>query len=582
MMLCASAAVSMYAYNLTLTGMKFPDGVTAANENGVVPDVRSYTAGYTENGWCVDRCGTRPYVALSPTCNLEGEACQNALTLPDITVVAGDVLTFEARSILPGFPEKYAVMITPAGGDAEVLSACEQTPYHWSTQALSLAAYEGKKVSIKFLALTAKGYMLALDKVSVGPVSYAFEAAEGTGRFYGLEDMDADSCVSPLLKVRNIGLPAADGRFVIKVGDKEVSSVEAAQVGNPETGAEFELSMPVPGALNETTAYELWYENGQNAVKIYSGDFFVSYFRRMHYVDEGSGMWCNNCPKGILAVQGLEAEYPEDLAVGVTHINDVLANATMWKNLHWYSVPRMMINHISATNAEDASKMAPYLNVATEFEIKMEPAQLYSDGTLLASFTARCIGEKDNASGRYRIGAIVTQDISGGADFYQSNALVMPKDEQYYYLPSTIRTHLARFDHVIISDGYDAFNGFTNSLPEMLKEGETYKYIHGWRKGDVAISSPEYADFSKAEVIALLIDTEENVVLNAAKCGVELNSGVAPEWDENAGVATLATDVMGPGKVYNLQGIKVADESTGINALPAGLYISGGKLIQVR
>ena len=83
-------------------------------------------------------------------------------------------------------------------------------------------------------------------------------------------------------------------------------------------------------------------------------------FTRALVVDKATGMWCNNCPEGEGAVENLKERFGSRLILLNTHVQDVLANTPYWDNLKYYSVPRMMLNRIRATEGGNAKKFADY------------------------------------------------------------------------------------------------------------------------------------------------------------------------------------------------------------------------------
>lgn len=76
------------------------------------------------------------------------------------------------------------------------------------------------------------------------------------------------------------------------------------------TGNVLEYEFEVTPELNRSTHYYICGIDGEgNETAIHDDSFFTSYFRRTLLVDKGTGMWCNNCPDGILTLESLQARY---------------------------------------------------------------------------------------------------------------------------------------------------------------------------------------------------------------------------------------------------------------------------------
>lgn len=520
----AAAADVTTLYRLDLSRGTWPVDVEVANLNGVLPAADVYKRVYTADGWSIDRYGDRGYVALSPTYTGKDDAsCAAALTLPPRTVGKGEWLSWEALSAYRGCPESYRVEAVPADGGTPVLLAeVAEEDFAWRLRMVSLDAVEGREVSVRFMATSTRGYVLALSDVRVlSGFDRWLEVADATPRWQG----SADDVPRLSLDVTLHGASAEDTAFVCTFtgADGSVARAEVRADGVWSDGERRGIAVDLPAEVwpavdytflpDETTAMDA-------AGGAAAGHTYVSVFPRRVMVDKGTGMWCVNCPAGEVAVAGLRDELGDALITVNTHVNDALANAAYWSSLKWYDVPRMMLNRVQATAGSNVNAFAGYYDVPAEFGVGVASVEETTPGTIHGVVNVRVAGETDNSDGRYRLGCVVTGDFHDPAnpDFIQQNTCNFPTYGAYYYLPSRIIPALMRYEDVSLTSEY-AFGGIGGSLPDMLMPGVTYEAAVDEVLPDIA------AGATGLRLVAFVLDTQTGEVLNAD----ELLKGETPQ-----------------------------------------------------
>ncbi len=234
-------------------------------------------------------------------------------------------------------------------------------------------------------------------------------------------------------------------------------------------------------------------------------------FTRRYLVDRGTGMWCDNCPGGDIAVEKLLELYGDRVVPVNTHVNDVLGNQAYWDDLEWYAVPYMMLNRIKGSAGANTNKFSQYYELPTSFAIRIDeiPAPR---GRMLEMTAHVSVSETiDNSDGRYRLGYVLTGDFHDtdptNRNFVQSNNCNQPSYGPFYYLPGTILPELMYYEDVTLtSDG--AFNGIEGSLPASMEAGKEYEVK--WQA-----EVPELlSDPAQARVVAYVLDTTTGEVQN--------------------------------------------------------------------
>lgn len=574
--LMAATAGAEPTYTLTLKSGKIPADVKVENANGVAPDPTGYNRGWTENGWTADRFGDRGSVLLSPTYNAGNEECENILTLPMIEIEESSFLRWDARSVLPDRPEAYTVEIRPEGEEAwTVLESIQEEKGMWWTRMSSLDDYAGRRAELRFVARTAKGFMLALDKVSVG-------AAEGTeliclkdntDRFYGRHSKNGKIRVTAL----NAGAESW-GEIGCRIEGGSSSTMEMSGSGwssGEETELEFTPHINT-GDLTDgkgEVKYTVYCATDDGEVIISEGSIYCSNYRITPLIDKGTGMWCNNCPAGVLNAESLKQSFGDGIIIADAHVDDVLSTGYS-DHLGFRAVPYFRVNRDAETGG---SSLAPNLSKLAgdsdgNVEIGINDMTLSADQeTLSVTAEVKSMNGIDNTTDRYRIGYVVTADIHDEENlaYYQENNCKMVNYDQYFYLPTYILSPLAYFHDVALTEE-GAFDGLAGSLPASIPGAfpeMTASSTYTWE-----IRRPGLLDdFKRGRVAAYILDTETGHILNATAARVDSFSGTEGMEGEHARPAAKG--------IYRMDGTKVGET---LDRLPAGLYIVDGKKTVVK
>lgn len=569
--LCATLATNADPiYTLTLKSGKIPADVKVENANGAIPSSSGYKRGHTEEGWTTGRFGDRGYVMLSPTFSLKNEESENILTLPAMEIPDGAFLRWDARSLIPERPETYSVEARAEGEETwTTLESIEEEKGFWRTRMASLSDYAGKMAELRFVCRSAKGYMLALDKVQVGvPEGVELICIEdNTEHFYGHESKHGEIKV----RVLNAGTEVL-GRVQCRIEGSSPIDGTTSDI-RYGTGEEFELIFPesLDNDLTGEVGYKVYlicddYIESHEVILylITEGKLYCGTFSRNPLLDEGTGMWCNSCPKGTLELESLRREYGEQLITVTAHCNSLSDKLTTgyFDHLGYHAVPYMMLDRDKSTAGESTSKFGAYFaGLTTDAEIMIDDIALTGEDTAEVTATVRFADQIDNTADRYRIGYVVTADFNGerNPEYYQENSYNLPLYEQYYYLPSRIPGPLAYFHNVALTEA-GAFDGLPESIPAAPEAMDGY--AHTW-----SVGRPELLDdFSLGRIVAYVLDTKTGRILNATAARVDSFSGVERMESEASWRA--------PKGIFRLDGTKMEIHE---ESLPKGLYIIDGK-----
>lgn len=560
-------------YTLKLSNGKYPAEVKIENLSGNLPLESWYKKGWTENGWTADDYGTSYKVALSPSHIEDGAVCENALTLPTLKIEDGEWLSWDGCEVYPVFSDSYTVEFREKDQASwTILGEFTESKSIWTTHMLDLSPYYGKEGEVRFVCRSTNGYMLALNDISIKtPTEYTFVSANETPKFFAVEELE-DGKILASINIMNTGMPISSATIGINVEGLAVSSLQEFDYWPTGETRSFQIPLPLTPNVRADYAITIAPDNGQPQTLVNSFAYCTS-FKRHLYVDKGTGMWCNACPNGTLTIEELEATYGDALIVGETHNKDLLANEIDFSWLKFYSIPHLQLNRVQSTKSDNASKFGDQICIPTEMEIKVSEISTNSNGNLSVKATVKTSESFAAADRKYRIGYLLTRNVSGSEDprYYQKNVCTIAKQKQYRYLPSMMLSPMCYFPNVTIPSQLatlsenPAFTGIEGSLPEFLAPAEIYH-------SEWEIPLPEgFENFDGLRLVAYILDADSRVILNST----------ASYIDDSASVEGIADQYEHPGQslIFTIDGRQIHAE---MGSLLPGLYIINGKKVLIK
>lgn len=493
-----------------------PAEISVSNVSGLRPDAGGYKRGWTADGWTVDRYGDHGYVALSPTYTGTTDACENVLALPAMDLTPGCFLTWQALSVHPDFREAYRVEIT-AGGNTRILYQTEAEEPQWTTRMADLTDFAGQKATISFVCTSCNRYMLALSDITVGqPSGLSIETHDCNPVFYGPQES-----AGIRIEALNTGAAITAGVMSLAAGEGFISSSVIERPWQPGEIRSFTLEAPL--SIDAITDYKISFKADGNDQTLNLGgkSIYSTSFTKTLLVDKATGMWCTNCPEGILQIEALERRFGSAAVALDTHCApysgqaDPLANSEYFAKLGFSSVPTLMLDRIAATAATDAAKFTDYYFTPAEFGLEFSALTLRGNDTAELGITVKSASAVDNSTDRYRVAYVLTADIYSpeNSDYFQRNNCTKPSDERFFYLPAKIPSRLCVFHNVTLSSA-TAFDGIPGSLPAVMEPDHAYHC-------SFSVDRPEIvSDINDLSVAAIILDTSNGHALAARKLRV--------------------------------------------------------------
>lgn len=509
-------------YQAKFNSGNIPKEITVSNANGLTPVLSCYSAGYTTEGWTVDRVGMKGYCAVTPTHTRSGKACENVMTLPEIDIEEGMWLRWEALSVAPDLPESYCVRAAVDGGSPVTLFEVDGENDEWVTRMVPLSGFAGHSLRVEFVCNSVDRYLLAIAGLKIEtPSTTAFEAVDRTVRFGGTLEPSL-----PSVRVTATNIGAAANVSAVECVDRTDGMVYGTYTPDSEWGTAETLSFEFP--IEEYRGGDISYSvnavlDNNERVTLSEGDIFVSSYPRTLLVDKGTATWCVNCPQAMLDLEAYKRMFGASIIAVETHCNadiDPLTDSGYWDGLGFYAAPTFMVNRIRKSSSQTIAGITGYFDMPTTFKVTLGDVKISGKDSAEITATAVSASDVDNSSGRYRVGYVLTADFHDpeNIQFRQQNSINGPYGYRFYFMPSVITPDLMTHHDVSLTSD-NAFTGFEGSLPTTLESGK--EYTHTW-----TIDRPELLDdIRRGRVVAYIVDAEEGDVENAAALMLDGNSG---------------------------------------------------------
>lgn len=401
---------------------------------------------------------------------------------------------------------------------------------------------------------------------SLCPINVPFDS------FFSLENIGLKTLTGVELECKVNGV-VQENVEVTLYGDLYTDGVKDVPFGRP--GYVFLSGLKSNAAGNipvEVTVKKLIAEDGssQSVEQVIDTKVFVAgtTYEKTVVVEEFTGTWCGNCPRGIVGMKYMEENYGDKGFIGIAvHYNDKMEVNSYWDIIEYYSKGQFPSAVMDRNYYFDPSKetLEAYYKDARQLptEAKVEISAQYDEekNSVTAVATSEYGFTADEVT--YALAFVVTENNVG--PYVQENYFAgssVDMDGWQNLGPSVLTT----FDHVARNIWF-AF-GIKDSQPANVEEKTPYTF-------SIDLPMDNVKNVNDCDVIVMLINYTTGMIVNGAKMSLEGQAGVESLIGENeAGIY----------KAYNLNGVKVMEtkDAGEINNLPKGIYIVNGKKVVVK
>lgn len=229
-----------------------------------------------------------------------------------------------------------------------------------------------------------------------------------------------------------------------------------------------------------------------------------SYPRRM-VMEEATATWCGWCPQGIVAIDGLKRDFPDNfLAIAIHGNGDKMAYVDEY-GLQVNSYPSAFLNRQSTSVSYSwLKRQIEKAGLTTDKMVRIDSVTyVEADETYKVCTTTRVANSLNNA--QLRLVYVVTEDSVG--PYKQTNNFAGESEEMggFENLPTKVEmlySDVARFI-------YPSCNGLEGSVPSTLEACKDYAYAAN------VSANFNCDDYGKLQLTVMLYDAATNTIVNA-------------------------------------------------------------------
>ncbi len=245
-------------------------------------------------------------------------------------------------------------------------------------------------------------------------------------------------------------------------------------------------------------------------------------------IEEGTGTWCGWCPRGAVALDLLQENYPDEFIGIAVHNGDIMTVDEYDSGIGFVGFPSCHVDRtLLGTGISPAAAefyVEERLSLANIPSASVSEEIIYDHETRTVTIEAKVVPALA-LSGDYRLSFVITEDEVAGtlsqynqANFYAGGiAGVMGG---YEVLPNPVPAADMIYNHVARAV-IGGVRGEEGSLPTDMNYGEEYAY-------STSYMIPEELDLRNLHIVAMLLDGSTQQILNADSKSLDL-TGVSVE-----------------------------------------------------
>lgn len=403
------------------------------------------------------------------------------------------------------------------------------------SHSISLDGYVGETIYIAFVNQSYDKSLICVDDIKVYREDGDFSIDINLDNVvYDQEELTFSGVVKnhelALLDALNIEL-SYDGNTV----SEDITNLNLAK----GESAEFTLSHKVSAAYNKTLNYRVvaTAEGVSSTVAEYVSSVINTFTRRV-VIEDHTGVWCDNCPAGIWALDSLKEVAPDNFAPISVQNNNGIPNPSLVVDEYdaglsgagCMAFPSGWINRTYVShpwgngqyNFEDEKSWVSLFNKEMselpEAGVELEAYFNADKSWVNARVMVRTAETKENVD--WRVIFVLTEDSVTG--FYQNNRY--SGMSQWVGGWQNKPRNVSMIFNDIARGIYPSFYGEKGSLPSTIQEGDVIEYNYGIclpyetvvvDKVGNAKSYQVIQNADKLNLIAMVVDATTDRVINA-------------------------------------------------------------------
>ena len=229
-------------------------------------------------------------------------------------------------------------------------------------------------------------------------------------------------------------------------------------------------------------------------------------------IEEGTGTWCGYCPRGAVAMNYMEATYPNQFIGVAVHNGDPMALTNYDTAAGFDGFPEMNVDRVVKRESVTKNLMISHFN---ERKVLPTPVNLDATGSVVGSAVTINVNATFRtifSAANFRLGVIISENGVRGTtsgykqtNYYALNAYGPMGG--FEALPNPVPAAQMTYNHVgrNLLGGY---SGQTGSVPTTITDGQLVTYTFNY-------TVPSTSVIANMHAVLVLIDQATGEVVNA-------------------------------------------------------------------
>ena len=229
-----------------------------------------------------------------------------------------------------------------------------------------------------------------------------------------------------------------------------------------------------------------------------------SYPRRM-VMEEATATWCGWCPQGIVAIDGLKRDFPDNfLAIAIHGNMDKMAYVDEY-GLQFDGYPSAFLNRQSTSVSYSwLKRQIEQAGLTTDKMVRIDSVAYVEADEAYKVYTTTRVAKAVNDA-QLRLVYVVTEDSVG--PYKQTNNFAGESDEMGGFENLPIKVEMLYSD--VARFIYPSCNGLESSVPSTLEACKDYAYTAN------VSANFNCGDYGKLQLTVILYDAATNTIVNA-------------------------------------------------------------------
>ena len=230
-------------------------------------------------------------------------------------------------------------------------------------------------------------------------------------------------------------------------------------------------------------------------------------------IEEGTGTWCQWCPRGKVAMEYMTTTYPNFIGIMV-HNGDPMALAAYDNAANFGGYPSANVDRVLLDQGVSQTAFEGYYNARKDLIVPASLSATVSGSGSSVTIDASATFYTQFSSANYRLGVILYENgVTGtSAGYNQSNAYAGGGNGPmggFENLPNPVPAAQMVYDYVgrALLGGY---NGQAGSVPTTITDGQQVSHSFNY-------TVPATSDRANLRGVVVLIDQSTGEVVNAQK-----------------------------------------------------------------